>query len=139
VFCVENHSIIIAIIMSEFKKKNQYPFWHSPLVLVILFCILGLFSYNIIRLVEKERETSRNKIIQLNKIEELRRREASLNSDIEKLKTEDGIEDTIRSKFQVVKPGEKVVAIVDEEIVIPDKEEEESHSFWLWVKGVFSK
>lgn len=125
--------------MSEFKKKNQYPFWHSPLVLVILFCILGLFSYNIIRLVEKERETSRNKIIQLNKIEELRRREASLNSDIEKLKTEDGIEDTIRSKFQVVKPGEKVVAIVDEEIVIPDKEEEESHSFWLWVKGVFSK
>ena len=138
-FCIENHVTIIAIIMSEFKKKNQYPFLHSPLVLIVLFCLLLIFSYNVMKLIEKERETSRNKIMVLNKIDELKAREASLNSDIDKLKTDKGIEDTIRSKFQVAKPGEKVVAIVDEEEKKPTIPEKEDHSFWSWVKGMFNK
>ena len=136
--CVENHDTIIAIIMSEFKKKNQYAFLHSPIMLVILFCILVIFSFNVIKLVEKERETSRNKVMVLNKIEDLKGREVSLNSDIDKLKSEDGLEDIIRSKFQVAKPNEKVVAIIDEEQE-PIIEEKKNHGFWLWVKGMFSE
>ena len=136
-FCVENHGTIIAIIMAEFKKKNQYPFWHSPIMLGILFCFLILFSFNVIKLVEKERETSKNKIIELNKIEDLRTREASLSADLNKLNTESGVEDTIRNKFQVVKPGEKVVAIVDEDAPKPEVTETESHGFWSWVKNMF--
>lgn len=138
-FCVENHDTIIAIIMREFKKKNQYSFWHSPIILGVLFCILVIFSFNVIKLIEKERLTSRNKIIELNKIEELKQREASLNSDIEKLGTDNGIEDTIRNKFPVAKPGEKVVSIVDEEEKKPIIEEENNHGFWSWIKGMFSK
>ena len=138
-FCVENHDTIIAIIMREFKKKNQYSFWHSPMILCVLFCILVIFSFNVIKLIEKERETTRNKVIELNKIEELKVREASLSADMGKLETDSGIEDTIRSKFQVVKPGEKVVAIVEEEEKKSTLEEKNNHGFWTWVKGMFSK
>lgn len=138
-FCIENHDTIIAIIMREFKKKTQYSFWHSPMILCVLFCILVIFTFNVIKLIEKERVTSRNKIIELNKIEELKQREASLNSDIEKLGTDNGIEDTIRNKFQVAKPGEKVVSIVDEEEKKPIVEQENNHGFWSWIKGMFSK
>ncbi len=124
--------------MAEFKSKKTNNFWHSPLVLLALFCVLILFIYNMVGLFEKERETSKKKELILDKIETLRNREKSLNSDIEKLKTEEGVEETIRDKFQVVKDGEKMVVIVDEEI---KKEEpllpKNSHGFWGWIKKTF--
>ena len=61
-----------------------------------------------------------------------------LREELEKLKTEEGIEETIRDKYQVVKEGEKMVVIVDEEkkesIVLG---EENKHGFIEWIKGIF--
>lgn len=125
--------------MSEFNRKNKYNFWHSPLMLVLLFCILVLFIYNIIGLIEKERETAKKKDIILANIENLRKRESTLTTGINKLKTEDGIEETIRDKYQVVKEGEKMVTIVDEEkknnveVQVPV----EDSSFLGWIKRLF--
>jgi len=127
--------------MAEFnKKKDKYPFWHSPLMLIVLFAILILFAYNMVGLFGRERETNKNKVLELNKIEELRSRQASLASDIEKLKTDRGIEDTIRDKFQVTKPGEQMVVIVDDktsEDAMPPLPED--HSFWGFIKSMFEK
>jgi cell division protein FtsB len=89
-------------------------------------------------LFEKEKETSKKKELILAQIETLRSREKKLSDDIEKLKTEEGVEETIRDKFQVVKEGEKMVVIVDEgknvetspDTIVP-------HSFWGWVKKTF--
>jgi len=124
--------------MIEFNSKNKYNFWHSPLVLFILFCILVLFVYNIIGLIDKERETSNKKELILTQIETLRARENNLNTDIEKLKTEEGVEETIREKFQVVKEGEKMVVIVDPEKDVLNQTTGEAikhYSFWEWVKN----
>jgi len=126
--------------MAEFNKKNKYNFWHSPLVLLLLFCVLVLFAYNMIGLATKERETARKKDLILSNIETLRAREKSLNSDIEKLKTDEGVEETIRDKYQVVKPDEKMVTIVDEEKnVAPSVEVESKHGFFEWLKDMFNK
>lgn len=126
--------------MSEFNRKNKYNFWHSPLVLIVLFCVLILFIYNIIGLIEKERETTEKKNVILSNIETLRNREKSLSNDIEKLKTEEGVEETIRDKYQVVKEGEKMVVIVDEEekgaSITP---QETKHGFIEWIKRIFNK
>ncbi|MCX6753904.1 MAG: septum formation initiator family protein [Candidatus Nomurabacteria bacterium] len=108
-------------------------------MLILLFCILVLFIYNIIGLMEKERETAKKKDIILANIETLRNRESILTTDINKLKTEDGIEETIRDKYQVVKEGEKMVTIVDEEkknnveVEAPVKDS----SFLGWIKRLF--
>lgn len=126
--------------MAQFKKKNTYKFWHSPLALLALFCIFAIFSYNMIGLIKKERDTSRNKASELNRIEELRMREAVLSADIEKLNTEEGIEASVREKFQVVKPGEKEVLIIDEkEEVSLEVKDDSDHTFWGYVKKLFSK
>ena len=125
--------------MAEFNSKNKQSFWHSPLVLIVLFGILVLFVYNMINLIEKERETTKKKNQILSNIETLRTREEALNKDIEKLKTEQGIEETIRDKYQVVKEGERMVVIVDEDNkseVVSDEVKEE-HGLWSWVKRVF--
>ncbi|MFA6999929.1 MAG: septum formation initiator family protein [Candidatus Paceibacterota bacterium] len=124
--------------MSEFNRKNKYNFWHSPLILIVLFCILILFAYNIIGLIEKERETTEKKNVILSNIETLRNREKTLSNDIGKLKTEEGVEETIRDKYQVVKEGEKMVVIVDEEKKEnPLLPEETKHGFVEWIKRMF--
>lgn len=125
--------------MAEFKNKNSNNFWHSPLILFVLFCILVLFSYNIIGLFEKERDTAKKKELILAQIEALRNREESLNKDIEKLQTSAGVEETIRDKFQVVKEGEKMLVIVDNENRVTTQKTESlgAHSFWGWIKRTF--
>jgi len=125
--------------MSEFNRKKSNSLWHSPLVLLVLFGILVLFIYNMVGLIEKERETTKKKELILSQIDTLRNREKSLSSDIAKLKTEEGIEETIRDKYQVVKEGEKMVVIVDQEKKEETVSEEvvKDHSFWGWIKKTF--
>ncbi len=125
--------------MSEFNTKNKRSFWHSPIVLLVIFCIIIGFSFNIFKLLEKERETSKKKEQILSQIEDLREREDLLKKDIAKLNTEIGIEETIRDKYQVVKEGEKMVVIVDrnEQVQNDLSLEKENHNFWSWIKKTF--
>ena len=126
--------------MSQFKNKDKYRFWHSPITLLVLFLIIILFAYNTIGLIEKERETNKNKISELKKIDDLRKRESDLSKDISKLNTDEGIEESVRDKFQVVKPGEKMVVIVDEkEKELVEEETLTDHSFWGFIKRMFGK
>jgi cell division protein FtsB len=134
----EKHVIIIPINMAEFKKKPKHTFWHSPLFLAVLFCLIILFSYNILGLISKERQTAQKRNIQLENIEVLHKREKDLSMNIAKLNTEEGIEDTIREKYQVVKEGEKEVIIVDEQEKKPEVDTtKKDHSFWGFIKRMF--
>jgi cell division protein FtsB len=124
--------------MAEFKKKTSSKFWHSPLMLGVLFLALVVFIYNMLGLIATERETAKKKQLILEQIDTLHQREEVLSADISRLNTEEGIEDLIREKYQVVKPGEKMVVIVDKQ------EEKENangslkdHSFWGFIKRTF--
>ncbi len=88
-------------------------------------------------LIKKERETSRNKSLELNKIDELRKREVTLSSEIDKLNTPEGIETSVRDKFQVVKPGEKEVLIVQDQTKVSSLDIVIDHSFWGYIKKMF--
>ncbi len=126
--------------MTEWKGTNKYKFWHSPISLIILLCVIALFTYNMVGLIKKERETSKNKTAVLNKIDELRKREVVLSKDINKLNTDHGVEESVRDKFQVVKPGEKMVVIVDENIKETTSSDENiDHSFWGYIKRLFKR
>ncbi len=125
--------------MSEFKKKNKYALWHSPLALIVLFCVFVGFAYNMVGLIKKERETSKNRASELNKMDELRKRESKLSADIDKLNTEEGVEESVRDKFQVVKPGEKEVLIVEDQDQATPTEESQEHGFWNFIKRIFGK
>ena len=114
--------------------------WDSPLIILALFVVVILFAYNTIGLIRKERDTARKKELILNQIDTLHKRESLLEKDIAKLNTQEGVEDTIREKYQVVKEGEKMVIIVDEQTKKPTSEDEESnHSFLGFLERLFSK
>ncbi len=124
--------------MSNFKKNDQHKFWHSPLALFLLLGVLVIFVYNVVGLIKKERETNEKKSLVLDEIDSLKKREEALSTDIKKLETEQGIEDLIREKYQVVREGEKIVVIVDEDLKNDLKSiNNPRHGFAEWFKGIF--
>jgi cell division protein FtsB len=125
--------------MMKFKKSN-YRFWHSPLALIILFCLLVFFGYKIIDLVKKDIETREQKNLALDAKDNQEKREASLLEEIAKLNTDEGKEEILREKYPVVKEGEKMVTIVNEGINDSSATTQKtSHGFWNWIKGIFGK
>lgn len=124
--------------MSKFNKNN-YRFWHSPFVLIVLFAFLVLFGYNMIGLIGKERETSNKKELVLSQIDAMKQREKELIKNTAKLETEEGKEEIIREKYQVSKEGEKIIIIVDEENNRLIKTEDKDHGFVGWIKKIFKR
>lgn len=123
--------------MVEFKRKKRNSFWHSPIFLFLLFCFLGVFVYNTFSLVKKVRDTGKNKNLVLSKIDELKDKENFYKTEMEVLNTEMGLEELARSKFQVAKPGEKVVSIIEENNFEKQKEKIERKTFWSWFVNLF--
>ena len=126
--------------MMKFKKSN-YKFWHSPLALIILFCLLVLFGYKIIDLIKKDVETRQQKNLVLDEKDSQEKKKISLLGKIEKLNTDEGKEEIIREKYPVAKQGEEMVTIVDEGTNNnpPATTQNTGHSFWDWIKGIFKK
>jgi cell division protein FtsB len=101
--------------MIEFQKKNRVRrIVYSPVVLIFLLILLLLLLRGVLN-VHNRAVLSKNNLkreqIELNKIVE---RERSLESSLEYLKTDQGIENEIRSKFRAVKEGEKLAVILDD-------------------------
>lgn len=130
--------------MAEFKKRDNNNFWYSPLSLVLIFVFIIFLIYSIIGLIKKNIETERKKDIVLSRIEALEERKDILEKDISKLETEDGLEDVIRNKLPVVKEGEKMIVIVEEEENTDEysegeKTDKKENSFLSWFKKMFNK
>jgi cell division protein FtsB len=62
---------------------------------------------------EKECLTKENLTKTANSLKGLQVREKMLSSGINKLETDNGIEQEIREKYGLVKPGEEVIIVVD--------------------------
>ncbi len=101
--------------MVKFKKTNNYKFWHSPLALFILFAAVVFFSYNIVDLTKKAKETSEKKSLILDEIKYLQNKSDTLNKEITVLETDFGKEEELREKLPYTREGEKMVVIVEEE------------------------
>lgn len=69
--------------------------------------------YNMVNLIEKTRETEKKKELVENRIKELQERQNTLQTELQKMKTDDGVEEILRDKYQLVKDGEKMVVLVD--------------------------
>jgi len=121
------------------EKRNEYKFWYSPFVLILIFFGLIFFGYNIIGLIKENNKAIHKKEIILDEINDLNKREISLNENISKLETEEGKEEIIREKFPVVKQDEKMVTIVNGEEDNKTKEVKIEHGFLNWIKKLFKK
>lgn len=96
------------------KRKVRGVIYH-PVTLGIL-AILCLFAIHSTWAVYRKKTVSEeSKNSSLKHVENLRERDAELVYKMERLKTEQGIEEEIRSKFSVAKEDENVVIVVQDE------------------------
>lgn len=126
--------------MEEFQTKNKKSkILHSPLMLFCLLCLLLVFMYNMIGLVEKSHDTKKKKETVFNQNQTLLAREAYLEANIDKLKTKQGMEETLRDKYHLVKEGEKMVVIVDQEAnaLESTQKSKSSNGFIQFFKNLF--
>ena len=113
----------------RFQRKigfREVLFSRATLVILIIISVLLLFS--LLNIVKKNKETVKNKELALTEIEELKQKEIDLQSAIGDLKTERGLEENIREKFRVVKEGEELIIIVDDENINQSLEQTEDGS-----------
>jgi cell division protein FtsB len=69
-------------------------------------------------------------------LEQLREREQYLQSEVQRLKSKEGTEKEILSKFDMVREGEEIAVILPP--AETDNSEKEKKSFWQKFKGFFA-
>lgn len=100
--------------MLEFQEKRKIKrLVYSKITLVILLILIALMLKMVWEVYQKESLTRNNLEKTTNSLDSLQGRERLLSSGIDKLQTDSGIEQEIREKYGLVKPGEEVIIVVD--------------------------
>ncbi len=121
--------------MLEFQEKRKIKrFFYSPVVLVCLLILILFLLKMVWSVYEKQALTKDNLAKTAASFEGLQAREKMLSLSIDKLKTDSGIEQEIREKYGLVKPGEEVIVIVDGEDSTSSEPVSSEISFWQKVK-----
>lgn len=127
----------MANLNKNFNKKIALKkrIFSLPVLLVLLVVLIIIFC-SVFGLIKSNNKTRENRDLAFNQLASLQKREQELKSGIEKLKTEDGMEENIRDKFRATKEGEELIVIVE------DKKEQpavaERGGFLGFLKRVFN-
>lgn len=105
-------------------------------VLVFLGILVLIFAWSVFGFMGKMQITRENRKIAEEKLIELEKQKEKLLFDIAKLKTDEGVEESIRAKFGLVKEGEGVIVIIDDKNP-PVAQEQESGGFFSFFTNLF--
>lgn len=127
--------------MKEFQHKNRpSEKTYSKWVLFMLFVLIVITGRGLISISTKQINSAEEMRLVESKKLELQERHMDLTGKVNELNTNEGLEKEIRSKFDVVLPGEGVIMVVDKEIPAPIEEEPGViKKLWNGVVGVFKK
>jgi cell division protein FtsB len=123
--------------MREFQEKKRFRrILYSKGTLAVLFILILFFARASWQLYKKERESAANAVQSQNALNRLEDRQKVLNDEIARLQTDEGVEEEIRAKYGVSKPGEQVLIIVDDKKATTT-EEKPKETWWQKVKSWF--
>ncbi|MES2223327.1 MAG: septum formation initiator family protein [Patescibacteria group bacterium] len=121
--------------MRKFESQKQIKSRiYSRTTLVILLFIIILLAKGVFTLYLRNQESVDALRDTNNKVRDLKARQQMLSGEITKLNNNDGVEEEIREKFDVTKPGENVVIIVPDEVATTTEEKPSVFArFWHWL------
>jgi cell division protein FtsB len=123
--------------MREYQEKKRYKkFLYSKTAVVILIILLILLIKATWGVYKKQEESAANAVQASHELEKLSQRQEVLNSELKRLQTDAGIEEEIRSKYSVSKPGEDLLIVVDGDKDKP-MPEHPKESWWNKFKKFF--
>lgn len=123
--------------MKDFQQRKKIKkFLYSPLAVIILLILCGLLIRGTWNVYKKEKESRENLEKVTAEYERSKERQGVLEHQIERLSTEEGVEEEIREKFSVTKPGEEIVLVVEDDTSTYIQEDLKT-SFWDKLKKIF--
>jgi hypothetical protein len=100
--------------MAEFEERKKFwRIFYSPLVFIILLIVLLFAARAMWRVYGHERTSAQDRARIEKELAAADQRTSALKDQVGILETSKGMEDEIRTKFNVTKAGEKVAIIVD--------------------------
>ena len=113
-----------------YEKRTMRSILYSKPVIVLLAAIIFMLIYSVWGVYVKERETFVKKNQRAQVLGELLEREQILEEEINRLNTVRGIDEEIRSKFEVAQEGEEMIVIVEEKKASNDGQVRKEKSLW---------
>lgn len=119
--------------MREFQQRRILRSWlYSKLSIFLLIVVLIFFIFSIIGIYRKSREATRKNGEVSKELNELKAKKDYIEEEVERLKTNAGVEEELRDKFQIAKPGERVIIIVDDPKDKSEASDVKDSSNWFW-------
>lgn len=131
--------------MLDFHEKRKLKsYMYSRPMVAALFLVCALFSVSVYHRYIAEREIAEKQWATEHELELLKQQATALEAEVNRLKSDRGVEAEIRDRYEVSKKGEKIVVVVGDkssdnastttEIEKTEPEEAATSSFWksLW-------
>ena len=127
--------------MREFQERRRIKrIFYSKFLIIVLILLVGFISVSVMKIYKKYKESKALAEKTVQEVKELEAKKAELESSIAKLQTESGTEKEIRSTFNVKKPGEEAIVIVEKNEENSKMGQEEPGFFsriWQAIKSIF--
>ncbi len=113
---------------------------YSKPALIVLFIAIVFLLKEVYDIYQKQQISRQNYDRVATSVESLKSREKMLTSELDRLSTNQGVEAEIREKFNVVKPGEEIIMVINSSSSEADQTAGNSEQNW-WQKfiGWFAK
>ena len=126
--------------MIDFQQKRKInKIIYSKVSFVILFILVIFIGKATWDIFKKYMISSENYSTVKKDYDNLKLRKEMLESEINRLKTDGGMEEEIRGKFNVAKPGETVVVVIDSSSSTSTNQNNIKNNFWLDFWNMFKK
>jgi cell division protein FtsB len=110
--------------------------WLLIAVLATLAVLIGFAAWKVYSKGEDARIAHANAEESLQELDE---RKVALETQLEKLGTDRGVEEEIRKRYQLAKPGEEVVVLVNEDDGAESSAKPAQRGFWESITSWFSR
>jgi len=128
------YDILYSMLDIQQKRKVRSVAYH-PVTLVLLGILVVFFAHSTWAVWQKKRDSAELKNISAASLSDLEARDTELRANIANLQTDNGVEAEIRSKFNVAKPGENMVVVVDNSSTT--LQTATSTGFWQTLRRIF--
>ncbi|NCT00127.1 hypothetical protein GW765_04090 [Candidatus Parcubacteria bacterium] len=120
---------------SNIHKSSFHNFLSSPLALLASVVLFGIVVYSFVSVIPKQKRSQEARVESQNELGDLEEKKASLEQEIGLLSSDFGREKALREKFGVVKEGEEIIVLVNNE---EEVEKEVKAGLFGWISGLFS-
>lgn len=132
--CAVYYDGMLTVREKHFLKK--YVFGTVGIIVLLIFVgVLARGTWGVYQKAQFAKESRDQARLQL---AELTQREASLQEEIDRMNSPRGIEEEVRQKFDVGRPGEKMVVFVDTPVV-EEPHESERRTVWQRITEFFGR